>query len=138
MLRKMRAKVTLGTQGFTLIELMIVIAIIGILAAIAIPNFMNYQCKAKQSEAKANLGNIRTAEEAYYAEYDNYTTSLTDIGFATKGTARYEYTIDDIVTSTVATADAFTASATGASVGKGDSWTITHAGALEIQSNGCE
>jgi len=135
MLKKFR---TSSEKGFTLIELMIVVAIIGILAAIAIPNFMNYQCKAKQSEAKVNLGNIRTAEEAYYAEYDNYTTSLTDIGFDTKGTAKYVYTIDDIVTSTVATDDAFTASATGASVGKGDSWTITHTGALEIQTNGCQ
>ena len=46
-------------KGFTLIELMIVVAIIGIMAAIAIPNFLNYMCKAKQSEAKGGLAEYR-------------------------------------------------------------------------------
>ena len=55
--------------GFTLIELMIVVAIIGILAAIAIPSFLNFRLKAKASEAKSNLGAIRTTEVAYYAEW---------------------------------------------------------------------
>ena len=57
-----------GKKGFTLIELMIVVAIIGILAAIAIPNFLRFQAKSKQSEAKTNLGGIFTAEIAYFGE----------------------------------------------------------------------
>ena len=61
--------------GFTLIELMIVVAIIGILAAIAIPNFLRFQLKAKSSEGKTNLAAIRTAEESYYAEYGVYVSS---------------------------------------------------------------
>ena len=61
--------------GFTLIELMIVVAIIGILAAIAIPNFLRFQLKAKSSEAKTNLAAIRTAEESYFAEYGLYVSS---------------------------------------------------------------
>jgi len=58
--------------GFTLIELMIVVAIIGILAAIAIPNFLQYQMKSRQSEAKTNLQAIRTSEISFQAERGCY------------------------------------------------------------------
>jgi type IV pilus assembly protein PilA len=61
--------------GFTLIELMIVVAIIGILAAIAIPNFLRFQLKAKSSEGKTNLAAIRTAEESYYSEFGIYVSA---------------------------------------------------------------
>jgi len=69
MLRKLRSK-----KGFTLIELMIVVAIIGILAAIAIPNFLRFQAKSKQSEAKTNLGGIFTAQTSYFGEKNTYGT----------------------------------------------------------------
>jgi type IV pilus assembly protein PilA len=52
------------SKGFTLIELMIVVAIIGILAAIAIPNFIKYQLRSKFSEASSNVEGLRKAEEA--------------------------------------------------------------------------
>ncbi len=57
-------------KGFTLIELMIVVAIIGILAALAIPNFFNMQYRAKRAEVPVNVDGIRTAEIAYEAAND--------------------------------------------------------------------
>ena len=60
------------SEGFTLIELMIVVAIIGILAAIAIPNFIKFQLRSKAGEGKTNLAGIRTAEESYFAEVGSY------------------------------------------------------------------
>jgi prepilin-type N-terminal cleavage/methylation domain-containing protein len=62
-------------QGFTLVELMIVVAIIGVLAAVAIPSFMNYQLTAKRSEAFANLASIGKAQKAYYAEFSDFVAS---------------------------------------------------------------
>ena len=79
-------------KGFTLIELMIVVAIIGILAAIAIPNFLRFQAKSKQSEAKTNLGSIGTTAESYRVEKDTYViSSLNDLGWGPTGTPRYSY-----------------------------------------------
>jgi type IV pilus assembly protein PilA len=71
----MSSRIT-GQKGFTLIELMIVVAIIGILAAIAIPNFLTYQAKAKSSEAKTNINGIRTSEVAFFAETGAYVAAV--------------------------------------------------------------
>jgi len=76
-------------KGFSLVELMIVVAIIGILAAIAIPNFQKFQEKAKQTEAKTVLSGIFTAEASYYAEFSVYTARFDSMGYASNGAAVY-------------------------------------------------
>ena len=78
-------------KAFTLIELMIVVAIIGILAAIAIPDFLRFQAKAKQSEAKQNLGSIFTCEVAYFGEENTYGNTFNLISWAPEGETMYNY-----------------------------------------------
>ena len=77
----------LRTRGFTLIELVIVVVIIGILAAIVIPKFGTTQEKAHIASMKSDLRNLVTAEEGYLAEYAAYTGSIASLNYqASSGT----------------------------------------------------
>ena len=77
--------------GFTLIELMIVVAIIGLLAALAIPNFIKFQARSKQAEGRTNLKAIFTAQKSYYGDKQMYLESADVIGFTPEFNNRYSY-----------------------------------------------
>jgi type IV pilus assembly protein PilA len=86
-------------KGFTLVELLVVIIIIGILAAIALPNFLNQGAKAKQTEAKQNIGLINRTQTAYRTENSSFASSFdmlasgTLSGADTVSTTNYSYVL---------------------------------------------
>lgn len=74
-----------NNQGFSLVELMIVVAIIGLLSAIGVPQYQKFQARARQSEAKAALGALYSAESSFQAEWNQFSVDLRNIGFGVTG-----------------------------------------------------
>ena len=119
MLSKLNRK---DEKGFTLIELMIVIAIIGILAAIAIPQFSAYRTRSYNSAANADLRNAATAQEAYYVDFQSYATTVTALIGSTYGL----FTSNNVTLSGSGDANAYTMSGFHTTGNK--TWTIAGPG----------
>lgn len=85
-------KMNTNNKGFSLVELMIVVAIIGLLAAIGVPQYAKFQARARQSEAKAALGALYSSQQAFFQEWNCYSSDLRNVGFGVTGTGLRYYT----------------------------------------------
>lgn len=83
------AKSTLRQAGFSLVELMVVVAIIGVLATIAIPRVNRFIAKSRQSEAQVNLSSLYTFNKNFFVEFQGYTSDFDAMGFKPEGNLRY-------------------------------------------------
>jgi type IV pilus assembly protein PilA len=84
-----QTRTKLTSAGFSLVELMVVVAIIGVLAAVAVPRISRFINKARTTEAQVNLGSIYTFNKNFFVEFQGYTCYLTAMGFQPEGRLRY-------------------------------------------------
>jgi Tfp pilus assembly protein PilE len=128
-----------GTEARTIaliafiLNFALMIPMTGIMAAIAIPNFVKFGCRSKMSEAKGNLKALYVAEESYRAEYGGYSPDQAVIQFTPTGAKlRYQYTILE------ATKETFRAEARGTGEMARDLWVIDNNNNLQQLQDGCE
>lgn len=104
-------------QGFTLIELMIVVAIIGILAAVAIPSYQDYTARAQVSEGMSLTSAFKTTLAEYYADKGDFTTvAIADLGGTTAGKYVSGVTLANAATSSISVVATFKATGVAAAI----------------------
>ena len=118
-------------SGFTLIEMLITIAVMGAIVMIALPQYSKYVAKSRQQDAKAQLMAVQQAQEIYKLQYGTYTTVTANLSGWKATSGRYTFAV------TAAAATTFNASATGNIDGDAtdDVWTINQDGSLLNTSN---
>jgi type IV pilus assembly protein PilE len=120
-----------GSEGFTLVELLITLVIIGIIAAVAIPSYYRYVVRSRQATAQTQLMAVLQAQEMYRLQNGSYATTGTNLSGWLASKNQYNFAI------TGASSTGFTATATGNIDGDGtnDVWTIDQTAALTNTTN---
>ena len=134
-----KSESTNESWGFTLMELMVIVGIIGLLAVISIPNFLSYRCKSNQSEAKTNLSAIANLEESYYGINEIYISCADHLelehklGWKPVGNTIYSYS-----TISKNNGHSFIGEASGVIDSKNDVWQINEKRLFDNLSPGCQ
>jgi len=123
-----------SSRGFTLIELMITVAVLGIIVAIAYPAYIDFIERSRRAEAHEALQNVATLQEQFYTNNKGYSDSLSELGVSATTENGYYQLQDPISTSN--TIDGFAQAYTISATAQGSQADDTECGTIQLDSNG--